>query len=245
MNSDELIKKLSTKLPKDLAKDLISGFSQLRLDVASETLEKSSPGKFIETIVQVLQFLDNGTYDKTPKVDFYLKNLENQKSNLSENLRITLARVARASYTLRNKRSIAHKGEVDPNIYDLRYLFSASQWLLTELIRHIISGNMSIAGKIIDQIQIPISPIVEEFEGKRLVLKSCTSVDELLILLFHYFPEYTSISQIHLDMNRRDKSTVSNVIKSTYNKKLIEGDKQKGYKLTSLGYREATTRIQK
>jgi hypothetical protein len=153
--------------------------------------------------------------------------------------------VARANYTLRNKRSIAHKGEINPNIYDLRYLFSASQWILSELVRHIISGDMNVSGRIIEQIQIPVIPMVEDFEDKSVVLRIGNSVDELLILLLHYYPKYTSVSQIHLDMNRRDASTVSHVIKSTYEKRLIEGDKQKGYKLTAIGYREAINRIQK
>lgn len=243
MNSDELISKLSTQLPDNLAKELVSFFVKLRNEVASETLEKSSPGKFIETVVQVLQFLDTGTYEKKTKVDEYLKNLDNQSNNLPENLRVTMARVARANYTLRNKRSIAHKGEIDPNIYDLRYLFSASQWILSELVRHIISGDMNVSGKIIEEIQVPANPIVENFEDKRLVLVSGTTEDELLILLSYYYPQYTSVSQIHLDMNRRDSSTVSHVITSTYNKKLIEGDRQKGYKLTTIGYQEAINRI--
>jgi hypothetical protein len=245
MNPDELIRKLSAKLPENLAKDLVVGFVQIRRDVATETLEKSSPGKFIETVVQVLQFLDTGIYDKSLKVDNYLKNLESQSTTLPNDLRITLARVARASYTLRNKRSIGHKGDVDPNIYDLKYLFSASQWILSELVRQIITSDMKTAGNIIELIQIPVNPLVEDFGEKRLVLNVGTAGDELLTLLFHYFPEYTSVSQIYLDMNRRPKSTVSNVISSAYGKRFIEGNKQKGYKLTAVGYSEAMSRIHK
>ncbi len=245
INSDELIQNLSTKLPDELAKDLVNSFIQLRHDTATETLEKSSPGKFVETVVQVLQFLDESKYDKSPKVDNYLKNLESQSTNLPDDLRITLARVARASYTLRNKRSIAHKGEVDPNIYDLRFLFSASQWILSELIRQVLSKDMKTAGKIIELIQTTISPIVEDFGGRRLVLKVGTAEEELLTLLFHYFPEYVSVSQINIDMNRRAKSTVSNVLSSAYRKRYIEGNRQKGFKLTAIGYSVAMSSMQK
>ncbi|MFC1942622.1 hypothetical protein ACFLWU_05340 [Chloroflexota bacterium] len=234
---------MSATLPKNLAKDLVDSFTQLRRDLATETLERSSPGKFIETVVQVLQYLDKGSYDKAPNVDSYLKNLESQSANLSDDLRITLSRVARAGYTLRNKRSIAHKGEVDPNIYDLKYLFSVSQWILSELVRQVLSSDMMTAGKIIEVIQIPVNPLVEDFGDKRLVLKAGTAENELLTLLFHYFPEYVHVSQIHIDMDRRAKSTVSNVIPSAYSKRYIEGNKQKGYKLTSLGYNKAFSGI--
>ena len=92
INSDELIQKLSNKLPDELARDLVNIFIQLKGDVATETLEKSSPGKFVETVVQVLQYIDENKYDESPKVDNYLKNLESQSKNLPDDLRITLTR---------------------------------------------------------------------------------------------------------------------------------------------------------
>jgi len=106
MTPSELIDQLKSRLPSDIASDLINNFVQIRTDVITGTLERSAPGKFVETIVQVLQFLDDGQFDTTPKVDEYLRNLESRSTNLPEDLRVTLARVARASYTLRNKRSI-------------------------------------------------------------------------------------------------------------------------------------------
>ena len=245
INSDDLISKLSKKLPDKLASDLVKGFIQIWQDVTTQTLEKSSVGKFVETVVQVLQFLDSGRYDKGPKVDSYLRNIENQSTSLSDDLRLTLPRVARACYTLRNKRSIVHKGEVDPNIYDLNFLFSSSQWILSELVRQILSSDMKTAGKIIELIQIPINPIVEDFGERRLVLKTGTAEEELITLLFYYFPEYNSVSQIYRDMNRRPKSTVSSVISSAYMKRYIEGNRQQGFKLTAIGYSKVISIVQK
>ena len=245
MNACELTDQLNKHLPNNLVSDLINNFLQIKSEVATGTLEKSSPGKFIETVVQILQFLDNGQYEKSPKVDDYLKNLESRSVNLPDNLRITLARVTRASYTLRNKRSIAHKGDVDPNIYDLRYLYSASQWILSEIVRQTLSKDMDTAGKLIEFIQIPVSPIVEDFGDKRLVLQAGTTEEELMILLLHYFPNYALVSQIQKDMDRRARTTVSNVITSTYKKRFIEGNRQQGYKLTTLGYQKAIELMKK
>ena len=239
MIPSELIDQLKKNIPADLAVDLINNFLQVKSDVITGTLERSAPGKFVETVVQVLQFLDTEQYDKNPKVDEYLKNLESRSTNLQEDLRITLARVARASYTLRNKRSIAHKGGVDPNIYDLRYLYSATQWIFSEIVRHALSSDMYTAGKLIESIQVPVDPLVEDFGNKRLVLKVGTTEEELLILLLHYYPVPILQSQIRKDMDRRARTTVSNIITATYNKRLVEGDKQQGYKLTALGYNQA------
>lgn len=241
---DELIQKLNTKLPNELVKDLVNSFIQLRTDVVTETLERSSPGKFVESLVQVLEYLDDNEYSVSPKVDNYLKSLESRPTNLSDDLKITLARVARAIYTLRNKRSIAHKGTIDPNIYDLRFLYSASQWILSEIVRHLVINDMVTAGNFIELIQVKVNPIVEDFGERKLVLQVVTAEQELLILLFHYFPEYVPQSQIQIDMNRRAKSTISNVISSSYKKRYIEGNKQKGFKLTTSGYSKALNSIQ-
>jgi hypothetical protein len=236
----ELIDQLKKHLEPTLAADIVNTFVQIKSDLTTQTLERSAPGKFVETAVQILQFLDTGQFDKKPKVDDYLKNLESRPTKLPDDLRITLARVARASYTLRNKRGIAHKADLDPNIYDLRYLYTAAQWILSELIRHILSTQMSDASRLIEFIQIPVSSIVEDFGYKRLVLKARTSQAELLILLLHYYPTSIPVSQIRKDMDRRAPSTISNVITSAYTQKLIEGNKQLGYKLTALGHQRAT-----
>jgi len=240
MTPKELIDELEKHIPSNLATDLVDYFLQIRADLATEVLERSAPGKFIETVVQILQFLETGKFHQSPNVDPYLKNLESRPAILHDDLRITLARIARSSYTLRNKRSIAHKGGVNPNIYDLRHLYSSTQWILSEIVRHILSSDINASNKLIELIQIPVTPFVEDFGDKRLVLKAGIADEELLTLLLYYFPNYTLSSQIFKDMDRRAKSTVSNTISSNYRKRLVDGNKQQGYKLTAIGYRKAS-----
>lgn len=227
-------------IPEYLAKDLVEQFVAIRRDVVTGTLERSTPGKFVETVVQVLQYLERQSFDKAPKVDDYLKNLESRQGNLSDDLRLVVSRVARAIYTLRNKRGIAHKDGVDPNVYDLRYLYASAQWVLSEFVRHALESDMETANQLVEFVQLPVDPLVEDFGDRRLVLSDGTARQEILMLLKHYYPEFVPVSQIHRDMDRRDASTVSNIIRTTRTKRLIEGDKDRGYKLTRTGYREAT-----
>jgi len=152
MTASELIEELKKYLPVELAADIVNQFMSIRLDVTTETLERAAPGKFVETVVQILQYLASGTYSKSfraSEIDDFLKNTEARPINLLPDLKIVLTRVARGMYSLRSKRGITHKSAVDPNIYDLRYLYSAAQWVLCEITRYVLSADMDTAGRLV------------------------------------------------------------------------------------------------
>lgn len=238
MRTDALIDSLSKSVPRELATELVSAYMQIREDTASLTLGRSAPGKLVESLVQTLQYLVNGTYDAAPAVDAFLRNAENAAQGIDDGLRICATRIARAMYALRSKRNIVHKGEIDPNDYDLRFLHAAAQWILAELIRHIDGLSMDEAGRLIDEIEAPIGPLVEEIDGKRVVLKSATIRDELLVLFRSAYPERTSLNRMVSQLDRRKSGSVRNAIRELWKTKLIEGDSE-AYVLTQKGLREA------
>ena len=126
MDRNKLITALSKSIPQKLADDLVHDFLQLRQDVATATLGRSSGGKIVETFVQILQHLETGTYDAKPDVDGHLRGLDS-RTKLDDGLRICGGRIARALYAIRNKRNVVHKGSVDPNTYDLRMLLHGAE----------------------------------------------------------------------------------------------------------------------
>jgi hypothetical protein len=242
MTSRELIVELKKYLPAELAEDLVNEFISIRADVATETLERTAPGKFVETVIQILQHFAGGTYSrsfKSGEVEDFLRNTEARQIGLPQDLKIVVTRVARGMYSLRSKRGIVHKGGVEPNIFDLRYLYAAAQWILCEITCHALSTNIETARSLVEFIQVPASSLVEDFGDKRLVLRAGTAADELLILLWHYYPVPILPSQLHKDMNRRARPTVSNAVTAAYRGRLIEGNREVGYKLTTLGYGRA------
>ena len=54
---------LASLLGPDLARDLAADLVKLRLDLATRTLERAAPGKFVETFVQCLQYMATGKHD--------------------------------------------------------------------------------------------------------------------------------------------------------------------------------------
>lgn len=169
MDAKRLTSALTPLLTPSLARDLVTDFVKIRQDYATRTLERASPGKFIETLVQCLQNIATGKHDAKPSVDAYLLRAESDAA-LPEGLRICATRVGRAMYTLRNKRNVAHKGEIDPNSIDLAFAHHASVWIMSEMLRIASGLTMQQAGDLIALVHTPVGSLVEEIGGVRIVL---------------------------------------------------------------------------
>jgi hypothetical protein len=236
-----LLDTLAKHLPKALCDDLLREFLLIRQDVATGTLGRGAPGKFIETVVQCLQHLDQGKYESKPNVEKFLTTLESSPSKIRDDLRICASRIARSMYSLRNKRNIVHKGEVDPNSYDLRFLLAGAQWIMAELFRVAATVSMEEAGRIIEAINAPVGTFVEDIAGRRIVHANVTAQDEILLLLQSNHPALMSLKRISHSLNRRNARAVANATRTLYSLKLIEGDTKSGYVLTRTGLERAVS----
>jgi len=234
-----LVTALAGLLPQQLAQDLVDSYVEIRQDVATKTLGRSSPGKFVESVVQSLQHLESGGYDAHPSVDAYLKSLESKATTLDDDLRLAVSRMARAMYTLRNKRNIAHKGAVDPNVADLQLLLAGAQWIMAELLRRAQNVPMKEAGRLIEMVQAPIGAAVEDFGTHRLVLPDLSIKDELLLLLQASYPASMPVAGLLASTRRRSPGSVRRILRQMWTAKLVEGDAKIGYRLTLTGVNAA------
>ena len=244
MDETRLAAALSGFLGQGLAKELAADFVKIRRDYATKTLERASPGKFVETLVQCLQYVDTGTYDAKPNVDSYL-NTKVERTGLPDGLRICAARIGRSMYTLRNKRNIAHKNDVDPNTFDLAYIHQSAAWVMAELIRNATGIKMQEAGALIELVQSPVGTLVEDINGMRLIHADVSVRVELLILLHSHYPDTVPMTDILASLSRRSVGTVKNRLRDLYGEKLIHGDAKAGYRLTQAGHAAAVDEIKK
>jgi hypothetical protein len=228
-----------------LAKELSQDFIKIRQDYGTKTLERASSGKFVETFVQCLQQVATGAYDAKPNVDGYLSSKVESEASLPDGLRICAARIARSIYTLRNKRNIAHKNEIDPNTFDLAHVHQGAAWIMAELIRNASGITMQEAGAVIELIQAPVGSLVEEIEGLRLIHADVSIRTELLILLHSYYPSLASTSEILASLSRRDAATVQKRLRELFRAKWVHGDSKAGFRLTLAGHQAATAELRK
>ena len=234
---------LADMISPQLAEELVSDFVKLRQDCATGTLERASPGKFVEVFVQVLQFLGRGQYEDKPNVDDYLSKKADHEGSVPEGLRICGARLARAIYALRNKRNIAHKNAIDPNRFDLALAHQGASWIMAELLRNATAISMHEAGALIELIQAPVGTLVEEIDGTSIVHADTSVKGEILILLHSRFPERVPQSTIPSALSARSGGSVRNRLGEMRTAKLIHGDSGVGYRLTQSGYQAALEEI--
>lgn len=244
MDETHLRAALEPTLGQTLSRELVADFVKIRRDFATRTLERATPGKFVETFVQCLQHMATGAYDHKPDVDKFLDKQAVQLTALPDGLRICGARTARVMYTLRNKRNIAHKNCVDPNSADLALLHQSAAWLTAELLRTASGIFMEEAGRLIEQLQTPVGTLVEEIDGTRLVHAKLNVSDELMVLLHSHYPEVIPVPDILRSLTHRSNGSVRNRLPELRAAKLIYGDSKKGYRLTTAGYEEAVQVIQ-
>lgn len=245
MDKTRLVNSLASIVGEVLASELVTEFLKIRQDYATKTLERASPGKFVETFVQCLQFMDKGSYEPCPAVDRYLNTVEN--TNLTDGLRICASRIARSIYTLRNKRSIAHKNSIDPNGFDLAYIHQASVWVMSELVRNATELTMHESGTLITLLQAPVEGFVERINGKTLIQAGNSIQVELLILLHSHYPCEVSLESILDSLNHRQEGSVRNRLRILEKEKLIYGTPQphQGYRLTQWGHAAARAEIER
>lgn len=245
MDEHRLAQALTDMTDNSLAVDLASEFVKIRRDFATKTLERASPGKFVETFVQCLQHIATGKYEADPNVNNYLTTKVEHESALPDGLRICGSRIARSMYTLRNKRNIAHKGEVDPNAYDLAFVHQGAAWIMAEMIRNASSITMEEAGALVELVQAPVGTLVEEIDGTRLVHADAPARVKILILLHSSYPNYVAVEDIQTAMNQREATSIRSRLSELRKKGLIFGSRETGYRLTNPGYASAVAEIRR
>lgn len=245
MDEKRLAQALSGLLGATLAQDIAADFVAVRQDHATGTLGRASPGKFVETFVQCLQHIATGKHDPKPNVDGYLATKVENEALLSEGLRICGARVARAIYTLRNKRNIAHKNPVDTNTFDLALAHQGAAWIMAELLRSASGVPMQEAGALIELVLAPAGTLVEEIDGTRLVHATVPVSTEILILLHSQYPDRMPLADITRSMTARNPGSVRNRLAEMRTEKLVIGDGRTGYRLTHAGHTAAVDEIRR
>lgn len=145
--------------------------------------------RFSECVLRMLEHLDTGTY--TPfgvslNSERIIRNAE-VNTRLPDTIRFFIPRLIRVILDVRNKRDIAHiGGEVNPNHSDALFVVHATDWILTEIVRHFHSCSIDEAQKIVNSINEVRIPIVAEVDGFIRVQDTSLDVRKRVLVILYY-----------------------------------------------------------
>ncbi len=185
-------------------------------------------GKFVEIIIRILEFLITGNYtpfNRTINLDRITAQVQNAQT-LKDSIRINIPRTLRTIYDIRNRRGVAHVGEIDPNLIDSNYVVSACDWIVAEILRIYHVDKIEEVKLIIDTIFTHEIPIIQEFEDDLIVLESKLSVaKKILIILYQKYPNYVSIENLKKWIKVKTKTHIITVINQLEKNSLIHRNK--------------------
>lgn len=187
---------LAKNIPSDILNVLLTEFSHIRQQFFLKKYQPSelNGARFGECVLRLLEYLDTGAYTpfgtQLSSSDGIIKKIENNTA-LPNTFRFFIPRLVRVILDVRNKRDVAHVGgEVSPNYSDSLLVVHATDWILTELVRHYHTCTIDEASQIVKVINEPRIPIVADVDGFLRIQNTKLSIqDRVLVILFYKRPQ--------------------------------------------------------
>jgi len=252
MDIESLVSALNAngKLDKELIDNIVRYYNEMRNYYALGKFEETGlhAGKFCENTANLICYILTGKVEKNPQLGNLLDEIEKVQSsvkNVDDVLRITIPRVLRAAYEMRNKRNTVHENmEIDLNEIDSRCMVSLCSWILSEFVRIFYTGNMSEATSLIERIIQIDFPMIDDYEGKKLIMSNNLSVPEEVILHLTNIGIEIDVEELTKWIPDSDVNHIRTVLRQLREKRLVyyEGNITK---ITPLGAESARETLMK
>lgn len=183
-------------------------------------------GHFVEMGRRFLDLKLFGSYLEVGKslqsfTEKELNRLENSSGN--DIYRLMVPRVMYSVNTIRNKRSIAHVGSVDPNRIDADYALGCIKWVLAEIVRLEAQFNSTEIEKLINSLLIKKTPLVWKHKELTRILVNDVKVTDKVLLILHTERNCT-VARLIQSIEYRNASRFRQVLTSMHKDRSIEYD---------------------
>ncbi len=183
---------LSKKIHQKIVLELLKEYADVQNDFSTNDNIKilASSGRFVEMTFAAISYIsDNILLDlnnvEVDKLYNKKKNMPRNKSGEEDLLYLEIPKVARAIYTIRNKKRGMHRKDLDAIVQDRIFIKYSIDWILSSFIFLFHTKSDKEIQGIIETIVQKKIPLVEEFEdGGMMVLKKLTFIQKLLVILY-------------------------------------------------------------
>jgi hypothetical protein len=180
---------LAAGVPADLVTEVVAAYEQAKTRFHRRDYRPSSVegARFSEAVFRILQWATTGTYTPIGGSTLPVPQLVGQLQNatgVDDSLRIHIPRTLQAVYDIRNRRNVAHLGNIAIGLQDSGLVVHILDWVMTELVRlyHNVSANE--AQKIIEDIVKKEVPAIQVIDGFPRLLKDVPGTDHIVLLLY-------------------------------------------------------------
>lgn len=144
-------------------------------------------GNFCENLANLILAETNQGAQARPSVGRFIDNILNgnyDTSDLVYEVRISIPRAMRVAYDLRNNRDSVHINlEVPVNRSDTQTAVRLCTWMLAEILRvYGDENNINEIAELIEELATPISPYIDSYNGKRLVMHRELELEQELLV---------------------------------------------------------------
>lgn len=178
---------------------MLENYSEMRLFYGTGRYEVVGTyvGNFCENAANIVLQILTGDIDPTPSLGTILQEIErnNNDPSIDKMLRITIPRFLRAAYEMRSHRDTVHVNlEVPVNQSDQYVAVTMCGWILAEFVRIYGDAEAEEARELIEGLARNVSPYIDEYKGKRMVMTGELNVpEEILVHL------YNAPGDVHID----------------------------------------------
>lgn len=183
---------LDAGLHEESVNDLINHYQDMRFHLSNENYIEAGAhvGNFCENLANIILAETGEGVDPHIQVGKFIDKILNghyEKNGLEYEVYTTIPRTMRVAYDLRNNRDSVHVNlEVEVNHSDTQTAVRLCTWMLSELVR--IYGDkdhLDEVAELIEGLAAPMTPYIDDYNGKRLVMHRELELEEELLVHLH------------------------------------------------------------
>lgn len=234
---------LNEGLHEESVERMIESYKQMRLYYGMRRYPEvgNHVGNFCENCGNLILDVLGENIRPSASLHTILQDIESNNDDpaVDKMLRITIPRFLRAAYDMRSNRDTVHANlEIPVNHADQRNAVTACTWILSELVRIFGDSSMDEARNLIEHLASDISPYVDEYQGRRLIMTDELSGPEEILIHLYNAPIDVEVNDLKNWVPGLDLNAVRQNLRDMERRRevIYEGDHAK---ITPIGARKA------
>ena len=219
---------LKQTFPDELCSNFIESFVAIIREHRKQNWKYAGneSGQFIEVARRMLEFATTSKYtplsDKLPLFnENVLRFYEHSDTSIDNSYRMLIPRYLFAMYSVRNKRGIIHKSEINPNAMDSTMLLNNAKWILAEFVR--LSSNLPFeeTEELIESLLEREQPIFWTIgDTTRILCPKMDSASKILCLL--YYRDGQADVELQNSIEYKNSARFKEILRKLHNERKIE-----------------------